>query len=164
MSSNQKAKIALALALVLLSLSGIAAAFVIYRLYDTQALVRHTYEVEVAVGEMESSLTDVGRTRVAYDNTPTSDLLRNFSNAVGSAGPALAKVRQLVRDNPAQLALADRLEANANERIGLSRESVELNSKNQSTPEKEMMITREVAKSAFDTAAITRAMKENEET
>src|ERR1700733_6705798 len=130
MSSSQKAKIALTLALVLLTLSGIAAGFVIYRLYSTQALVRHTYEVEVAIGDMESSLTDVGRSRVAYDNAPTAASLRNFWNAVGSVGPALAKIRQLVRDNTTQLALTDRLAANANDRIAPSRESVELTTQN----------------------------------
>ena len=164
MSSSQKAKIALTLALVLLTLSGIAAGFVIYRLYATQALVRHTYEVEVAIGEMESSLTQVGRTRVAYSNAPTPESLKNFTDAVNSVSPALARVRQLVWDNAAQLALCDRLEANANERIGPSRESVELTAQNQSTPEKEMRITREVARASFDTAAITQLMKQNEDT
>jgi signal transduction histidine kinase len=163
MSSSQKAKIALTLALVLLTLSGIAAGFVIYRLYANQALVQHTYEVEVAIGDMESSLTDVGRSRVAYDNGPTAEALGNFWKAVSSVGPALAKIRQLVRDNPTQLALTDRLEANANDRIAPSKESVELTSKNQSTPEKVMQLTRDVARASFDTSSITRVMKQNED-
>jgi signal transduction histidine kinase len=163
MSSSQKAKIALTLALVLLVLSGIAAGFVISRLYVSQTLVRHTYEVQVAIGDLESSLTDVGRTRVAYDNAPTPESLRSFWNAVGSVAPALARIRQLVRDNPTQLALADRLETNANDRIAPSRESVELTSKNESTPEKVMELTRDVARASFDTSSITRVMKQNED-
>ena len=105
MSSSQKAKIALALALVLLCLSGIAAGLVIYRLYEAQALIRHTYEVEVAVGDLESTLTAVGRTRVAYFDSATPESLSNFLSAVGSVGPALARIRQLTSDNPPQLAL-----------------------------------------------------------
>jgi hypothetical protein len=52
MSSSQKANFALALALILLCLSGIAAGLVIFRLYEAQLLVRHTYEVEVAIGDV----------------------------------------------------------------------------------------------------------------
>ena len=66
MSRSQRAKIALALALLLLCLSGIAAGFVIDRLYRAEAQVHHTYDVEVAIGDVESSLTTVGRSRVAY--------------------------------------------------------------------------------------------------
>ena len=57
---------ALALALLLLCLSGIAAGFVIDRLYKAEAQVHHTYDVEVAIGDVESSMTAVGRSRVAY--------------------------------------------------------------------------------------------------
>ena len=51
----------------------------------------------------------------------------------------------------------------SNDRIVPSRESVELTSRNQSTPEKVMQITRQVARAAFDTSAITRVMKQNED-
>jgi len=62
--TDKKAKVALALALTLLCLSGIAAGFVIDRLYAAEAQVHHTYDVEVAIGDLESSLTSVGRSRV----------------------------------------------------------------------------------------------------
>src|SRR5579872_4929992 len=79
MSSSQKANFALALALFLLCLSGVAAGLVIYRLYGAQQLVRHTYEVQVAIGDLESSLTAVGRTRVAYINSPSPESLQAFT-------------------------------------------------------------------------------------
>ena len=164
MSSSQKAKIALALALALLCLSGIAAGLVIYRLYEAQALIRHTYEVEVAVGDLESTLTAVGRTRVAYFDSATPESLSNFWSAVGNVGPALAKIRQLTIDNPSQLTLSDRLESNAAERIAGSRQSVELRKQNQSDPQKEVRFTSEIARAAFDTAMISGQMKQNEHT
>ena len=52
MSSGKKAKIALALALLLLSVSGLAAGVAIARLYRAETQVRHTYDVEVAIGEI----------------------------------------------------------------------------------------------------------------
>ena len=162
MSSSQKAKIALALALILLCLSGIAAGLVIYRLYVAQALIRHTYEVEVAIGDLESTLTAVGRTRVAYIDSATPETLSNFSSAVGSVGPALTRIRQLISDNPSQLTLSDRLESNAAARIESSRRSVELRQQNQSDPQKEVRFTSEVARAAFDTAMISGQMKQYE--
>jgi len=163
MPSSRKAKIALALALLLLSLSGIAAGLAITRLYRAETLVRHSYDVEVAIGDLESTLTDVGRSRLAYVNSPTPESLKSFLAAVSSVGAALAKVRQLTIDNPAQQALCDRLESNADQRVAASRESVELAQQNRSSPEKQSMITLQAAKGAFETALLADQMRRNED-
>jgi signal transduction histidine kinase len=163
MSPNQKAKIALALALILLCLSGIAAGLVIFRLYNAQQLVRHTYEVQVAIGDLESSLTGVGRSRVAYVNSPTPEALQAFQEAVNTVAPAIARIRQLTSDNPTQLALCDRLEANAHERMAPSQERVELRQQNQYSPPMELQLNTAVARTAFDTAQIAGEMKQIEE-
>jgi signal transduction histidine kinase len=126
-------------------------------------MVRHTYEVEVAVADLESSLAEIGRNRVNYIREATPQSLKGFSDAVDHAAPALARIRELVRDNPLQLVLYDQLEFNANERIAPSRQLVELKRKNLSTPEKELQLNSEVAKAAFDTATITQQMKQNED-
>jgi signal transduction histidine kinase len=55
------------------------------------------------------------------------------------------------------------LEATANQRIAVSRESVELKQQNQSDAEKQSMITLEVARGAFETAIITDQMRRNED-
>lgn len=162
MSRSQRAKIALALALLLLCLSGIAAGFVIDRLSIAEAQVRHTYDVEVAIGDVESSLTTVGSSRVAYVNSPTLELLQGFEDAVKEVGVALARLRQLT-GSPAQQALADRLQAVANGRIGISRESVELVRQNRSTPERQLRMNFDVAKTAFETGAISQEMRRNED-
>ena len=108
-------------------------------------------------------MTDVGRTRVAYVNSSTPESLKSFFTAVGNVGSALAGIRQLTSDNPAQQALCDRLEKNANQRVAASRRSVELKQQNRSDPEKQSMITLEVAKTAFDTATITQQMRRIED-
>ena len=163
MSSSQKANLALALALILLCLSGIAAGLVIFRLYEAQLLVRHTYEVEVAIGDVESTLTAVGRSRVAYVNSPSPQLLQDFTDAIDKVAPALAKVRRLTADNPEQLKLCDRLESNANERLDPSRKLVGLKQQNQYTSAMELQLNTSVARSAFDTAQITGEMKRIED-
>jgi len=162
MSSSQKAKVALSLALVLLCLSGIAAGLVIFRLYGAQAQVRHAFEVEGAVGDLESTLTKAGRTRVAYVDSATPESRIGFSDAVNKVGPTLARIRQLTSDNPVQQALCDRLESILNRRVAPSPQSVELKQQNESPPPKELQLNSEVAKTAFDPALITRQIKQNE--
>jgi signal transduction histidine kinase len=163
MSSKQKSKIAFVLALLLLCLSGIAAGFVIFRLYDAQVMVRHTYEVEVAIGDVESSLTEVGRARVSYVDSATRESLDEFSDAINRVAPALAKLRALIIDNKEQQALCDRLEANVKQRIAPAQQSVEFRRLNLSTPAEEQKLTSEVARAAFDTARIAQQMKQIEQ-
>ena len=162
MPSSKKANFAFALALALLGLSAVAAGLVIHRLSQAQQLVRHTYEVEVAIGDLESSLTAVGRTRVVYVNSPSPESLARFSDAVNAVAPGLARIRQLINDNPTQLALLGRLEANATQRLGPSQALVQLKQQNQYTPQQELQLNSTVARSAFDTAQITGEMKQNE--
>jgi signal transduction histidine kinase len=162
MSSSRKAKIVFALALLLLSLSGIAAGLAIARLYTAETQVRHTYDIEVAIGDLQSALTEVGRTRVAYVNSGTSESLKSFDDALAEVGAGMVKLRHLIQ-SPEQKELCDRLEATANQRIAVSRESVELKQQNQSDAEKQSMITLEVARGAFETAIITDQMRRNED-
>src|SRR5712671_1069691 len=163
MSSSQKAKIALALALLLLSLSGIAAGLAIARLYRAETLVRLNYDVEVAIGDLESRLTEVGRTRLEYVISPTPESLKSFEAAISKVGAALARVRELTNDNPAQRILCERLESIANQRVALSRDSVELMQQNRSDAKKQSQITYVAAKGAFETAAIVEQMRQNED-
>ena len=163
MSSNRKAQVSFALALFLLVLSGLAAGSLIVRLYSSEALVRHTYDIEVALGDLESSLTSMGRSRVAYIGSGSSESLRDFSDAAKEVGLVVARIRQLTSDNPAQQKLCDQLAANANERIAVSQASVDLRTQNRSDPEKQFELTAAVARTTFDTAAITQQMRGNED-
>ena len=125
--------------------------------------VHHTYDVEVAIGDVESSLTTVGRSRVAYVDSASPQSLQGFEDAVKEVAVALGKLRQLTADNPAQQAMCDRLQAVADQRIGISRQSVELIQQNRSTPEKQLQVNSAVAKTAYDTAAISQQMRRNED-
>jgi signal transduction histidine kinase len=151
------------LALALLCLSGIAATVTIVRLYNTQSLVSHTYKVEVSLGDLESALGEVGRNRVAYVSSGAADALANFSAATTRIAPALARVRQLTSDNPAQQVLCDRLEANANQRLVPSFASVELKREGRDDPAEQLEINSEVSKAGFETAALSQQMRQNED-
>ena len=163
MSSDKKAKLTLSLALALLCISGIAAGITIARLYVSEKWVRHTYDVEVSVKDLESGLADVGRRRIAYHDSRSAADLVEFGAATNRVSGAVQKIRQLVSDNAAELAFVDRLQSNAKERIAISVESVEATQRNDDDPEKDVAITSRVARSSFETAQITDQMRENED-
>jgi signal transduction histidine kinase len=151
------------LALALLCFSGIAATVTIIRLHNTQELVSHTYRVEVSLGDLESALGEVGRNRVAYITSGTDDALSNFTAATKRVAPALNRVRQFTSDNPAQQALCDRLDANANQRMAPSFASVQLKQEGRDDPAEQLEINSEVSKAAFETAALSQQMRQNED-
>ena len=126
-------------------------------------MIRHTYDVEVALGDLETSLTSVGRNRVAYINSGSTESLQDFTDAEKEVGAVVGRIRQLTSDNPAQQKLCDELDANANERIAVVQASVDLRTQNRSDPEKQFELTAAVAKTTFDTAAITQQMRNNED-
>lgn len=163
MPSSRKAKAAFAFALLLLILSGFAAGFLIIRLYSSEGLIRHTYDIEVALGDLESLLTSVGRNRVAYINSGSSESLRDFTEAKNEVGLMVGRIRQLTRDNPAQQKLCDELAKNADERIAVSQQSVDLRTQGRSDPVKQFELTAAVARSTFDTASIAQQMRSNED-
>jgi len=163
MRLNHKAKSQFALALLLLCLCGVAAGLVIFRLYAAEGLVRHTYDVEVSIGDVEASLAEVGRARSAYVNAPNPDSLNNYHTALHRVDAALAEIRELTRDNSSQQVFCDQLESNAHERLAPSQKSVELVEQNQSTPERQLLLSFQAAKAAVDTSEITRQMRRNED-
>ena len=72
---------------------------------------------------------------------------------------ALTEIRQLVRDNPTELGLCDRLDANANERLAPSIRSVEMRREGDTDPATHSEFTTEVAMGAFETASISQQMR-----
>src|SRR5665213_2265560 len=126
MLPSARARLTLSIALALLCFSGIAAAFTIDRLYVNETWVRHTYDVEVAIAEVESALSNVGRRRAAYIDSTTPDSLQAFNAAVTAVPATLAKLQQLITDNPGEQALAQRLESSASSRVAPSVASVQL--------------------------------------
>lgn len=152
-----------AIALVLLFLSGIAATVTIVRLHSSVAQVNHTYTVEVSLGDLESALSDVGRSRVAYISSGTAVALANFRAATLRVPPALARIRQLTIDNSAQQHSCDLLAANANQRMAYSAKSVDLRLRGETDPAKQLQITSDVAKTAFETASLSHQMRQNED-
>ena len=163
MPSNRTKKITLLVALALLCVSAIGACLTIARLYLTENWVRHTYVIEVSLGDLESALVAVGRNRVAYVNSGTSYALTNFNISVAEVPAALATIRDLTADNLEEQEICNRLQTNAERRVAVAMEGVRLKQQNESNASRQMAVTVETSESASETAAIAQQMRANED-
>jgi signal transduction histidine kinase len=139
--------------------SAIGACLTIARLYLTENWVRHTYAVEVALGDLESALVAVGRTRVAYVNSGSADTLRAFNAYTAEVPEALATIRDLTADNLEEQQICNRLQAIAARRVALATEGVHLKQQNESDSDKQMNVTVEMSEVNSETAATAQQMR-----
>jgi signal transduction histidine kinase len=126
MPGRKRAQLAFGSAVILLFLSGVATYLTIDRLLESEKWVVHTYEVQAALGNIDSAQLNAGRARSGYVITGSPDFLSNFEDAVPALYQALQHLRELTRDNPTQQQVCERLEASAGRRMALFRESIEL--------------------------------------
>jgi signal transduction histidine kinase len=126
MPPRKKAQAAFAAAVILLCLSGLATYLTIVRLMESEKWVVHTYEVQAALGNLDSAAVDAGRARSAYVITEDPDSLANFELAIPKLQQALRHLRELTQDNPRQQELCTRLEQLTASRVALFRESIAL--------------------------------------
>jgi signal transduction histidine kinase len=126
MPPRKKAQITFASAVILLCLSGLATYFTIVRLMESEKWLVHTYEVQAALGNLDSAAVDAGRARSGYVVTGSADFLSNFEAAGPAIYQALQHLRELTKDNPEQQKRLTRLEELTARRIALLRESIEL--------------------------------------
>ena len=117
---------AFASAVVLLCLSGLATYFTIVRLMESEKWVVHTYEVQAALGSLDSAAVDAGRARSGYVITESAEFLSNFDAAIPKVQQTLQHLRELTLDNPRQQELWTRLQELTASRLTLFRESIQL--------------------------------------
>jgi signal transduction histidine kinase len=157
-----KPRVVFLFAIILLMLSGIATGATVYRLYESERWVRHTFEVEVAVGAIESSLSRAGRSRSAFVNGDAHALLE-FDDARNDAFSSLGRVRSLTADNQEQQERCNRLQAVIEGRLGVLEKFIQLAKSHSSDPQTQQALTAELLNWAFQTAAISDEMKQEEE-
>jgi len=126
MPARRKAQMAFASAVILLCLSGLATYLTIVRLMESEKWRVHTYEVQAALGTVDSAAVDAGRARSAYVITGSADFSGAFEASVPIINQALQHLRELTADNPEQQKLCTRLEEIIVRRIALFRQSMEL--------------------------------------
>jgi signal transduction histidine kinase len=116
MHSRKKAKLAFASALVFLLIATTAAGFVIVRLSASLRWIAHTYDVQVALGDINSTLTVAGRARASFELDADEAALHSFGAAVAGIPAKFARLEQLLADNPDQMEALHRLQDLENQR------------------------------------------------
>src|ERR1700761_4232154 len=78
MSSRKKARLAFLSALVLLFGCGIAASVAIARFVRAAKWAAHSYQVQVGLGDLQTSLSNAARTRTVYLNSGDETTLSEY--------------------------------------------------------------------------------------
>src|ERR1700724_4467886 len=117
MLPRKRAKLALALALslVLMGISG--AAITMARLSNSAKWVSHSYQVELAISNVEFVLSEAARARLNYVNSGDESFVRVFDSKDEQTKKDGQDIRNLTSDNPTQQVFCDRLEKLGNPRM-----------------------------------------------
>jgi signal transduction histidine kinase len=113
-------------ALVLLLFSGTFSGWAIYRLYQGDQWVHHTYDVELTLASIESHLSTAGRSRTKFFESSDPHYLETYAQERAETLADLAQVRVLVADNQDQMARSYRLESAIDGRLAAIEKGIEL--------------------------------------
>jgi signal transduction histidine kinase len=130
------------LALFLLMLGAVVTYQTVFRLLEAQRWVAHSREVQTALANVTTSAVRANRSRIEYMQSGDPAHLGAYQAAESEAQKAVALVRDLTADNPAQQSNCDRLEALARQRTDLLRKAIEQKQSGQSTLENESQTTQ----------------------
>jgi signal transduction histidine kinase len=163
MLTRTKTRILFGSALLLFCLSGAGAVVAISRMREAEKWVTHTRDVQVALARVNTLIARAGRTRTAYVDSGDPNLLREHQNTVAQIPQALATVRALTLDNPAQQASCDELQKLSDQRVQLMAESIALKQSGQSTLEAQTAVTQSTVALATRIDSILQGMGDHEQ-
>ena len=110
MLPRNRAKLAFVSAVALVLIGSVGAAITVVRLSSSAAWVAHTYQVQLAVSNIEFILSEAARARLSYVASGDESYLQAFNSASDQTAANLRSIRQLTSDNPRQQELCSRLE------------------------------------------------------
>jgi signal transduction histidine kinase len=163
MLPRTKARVFFGSALILISLSGLAAFVAISRLLQAQEWVSHTREVQVALSQVNTVVSRAGRTRTEYVDSGDPRHLDDYQAALAQIPPTLADLERLVSDNPPRMHEVAELEKLLDQRMRLVRQSVALKQSGQSTLENQSRITQGIVSVAGQMDSIVQQMQDQEQ-
>jgi signal transduction histidine kinase len=126
LSPKKKARLAFASALTLLLICGAAATITIVRLLTSAKWIAHTYDVQVALGDLQSASTMAARARAEYLDSGNAPYVPQYEGAKTQLHQKMADLRRLVADNSEQQKLASQLEDLTLRRLELLDASMEM--------------------------------------
>jgi len=158
MPSYPQPRVVFWFAITLLMLSATAAGFTVYRLYESERWVRHTYDTELAIGAIETDLSRAARARLSFINGDQKGAL-DFRDARMTAFADVNNLRSLTADNQEQQNECARLQAAVDGRLSLLQKSIDLVKSRGSDPAGQLQMTADLVDWNYRTAEITDEMK-----
>ncbi len=149
-------------AIFLLMACGIASVWTLYRIYSGEKWVRHTYIVQVLIGDTESYLANMGRARQTYLQTADKQYLQDIEEARKELFDKINQLKVLVQDNADQEDAAEKLEQASYGRCRTLDESLQLAESGKSTHEAQDNYSVQLVKWSQVTSTIAQGMRDEE--
>ncbi|HXM13784.1 MAG TPA: CHASE3 domain-containing protein, partial [Candidatus Eremiobacteraceae bacterium] len=163
MSSRKKARLAFLSALILLFGCGIAASITIARFIRAAKWAAHSYEVQVALGDLQTSLSRAARTRTVYLNSGDETTLTEYPGLKKQVHGDLTQLRELIRDNSSQVSLASQLDDIVLRRLELMDAAIEMRRAGPLDDATQLRLSRENVTAVADFMDVTQRMMDEEE-
>jgi signal transduction histidine kinase len=163
MSSRKKARLAFLSALLILFGCGIAAAITITRFMHAAQWAAHSYEVQVALGDLQADLSNAARTRTTFLNSGDESVLAPYAGLKTEIHHDVTHIRDLVKDNSSQASFGVRLNDNVLRRIELLDASIEVRKLGPLDDRTQLRFSRENVAAAADFMEVSQHMIDEEE-
>jgi signal transduction histidine kinase len=160
--SRPNPRLIFASAIFLLMACGIASVWTLYRIYSGETWVRHTYAVQVLVGEIESDLARMGRARQTYLQTADRQYLQDIEETGKELFEEISQLKVLVLDNADQESAGEKLEQAAYGRCRTLDESLQLVESGKSSHEAQDNYSSQLVNWSRQTSAIAEGMRQEE--
>src|ERR1700743_1466585 len=163
MSPRKKARLAFFFALVLLFGCGIAASVSISRFVHAAKWAEHSYEVQVGLGDLQTSLSGAARTRTVYLNSGDETTLSEYPAIKKRVHNDLGQLHDLVRDNASQVTLLSQLDDIVLRRLELMDAAIEMRRAGPLDDSTQLRLSRENVTAVADFMEVTQRMMDEEE-
>jgi len=160
--SRPNPRLIFASAIFLLIACGIASVWTLYRVYSGETWVRHTYAVQVLVGEIESDLARMGHARQTYLQITDKQYLQDIEETRKELFDKISQLKALVQDNADQESAGEKLEQAAYGRCRTLDESLQLVESGKSTHEAQDNYSLQLVNWSRQTSAIAEGMRDEE--
>jgi signal transduction histidine kinase len=144
-----------------LAFSAALAGVTIYKLSSSEKWVRHTYQILLELGQLQSNLSKLGRDRTAFLDSADGRYVTDFSETRRQIAIELQNVTALTVDNPEQQANCSLLYDSVNGRLKMLADSIQVGGS--ASSEAQRQYTDEAVNSGFETGAITDRMTQIEQ-
>jgi signal transduction histidine kinase len=163
MHSRKKVKLTFASAFIFLLIAAIAAGVVITRLTTSLKWIAHTYEVQVALGDISSTMTAAARARAGFEANADESALRTFNATISTIPEKLDHIDRLTKDNSDQTSALARLTELENQRRIVLQSAIDQRKVGLRSDAEQKETSRQVVELGTATDSVVQEMLSNEQ-